>query len=609
MLRGRDAFPELRPRRHRPQSADALVANVRAAMPQPYANIVCPDAHAYMGYVADFYSGGSKIPVRFHTEDVAGPKGFNTVRGFDRFRARPGDPVLILRVQDSYVILGAVAGAIGTEEPPTDTVPPDTCENSLTFGAVGDAPVNPFGGSSAVLNGNLLISGNGIQARFEINDLSQAGIEIGQIDLPGGFQTSIVETYLTYGYITYSNTIKVIDISDPATPTEITAGVVNTGSLTPSVLYRDDLFLFAASTTDTEVQVYFLGNPAAPQLVTTFDAQAFVSGITGSGTTIIVATDGNAFEVWDFTITTAPIRRSTTAAAGITNQFSHISYRDQKLFYYDGTNNLAKVYNVSNQAAPSLLRSWTPALSSVTNLDIVGIFVFLFNAAEFEVWDASDIDNSLPVSIAREGLGGGSHTYGLVSDSWVVASQGGANQFHFRSIFGDVDGCDETATESGNLDIQGLLTALGIETVDLTVTGDADFQSATFEASVAIGGSLLVGEGIATFSQAALAVHPFGSAAGETGEARFYELSANGQHYIALKAPDELSASFTLVWPVDDGTAGQVLQTDGSGVLSWVDPSAAAGQYREFVYTINGSGDVLIVTSGGEAVYTLRDLE
>lgn len=56
----------------------------------------------------------------------------------------------------------------------------------------------------------------------------------------------------------------------------------------------------------------------------------------------------------------------------------------------------------------------------------------------------------------------------------------------------------------------------------------------------------------------------------------FQETGA-GTHTITIQAPSSLSASYTLTLPVDDGTSNQVLQTDGSGVLSWVTPSSGSG--------------------------------
>jgi len=48
-----------------------------------------------------------------------------------------------------------------------------------------------------------------------------------------------------------------------------------------------------------------------------------------------------------------------------------------------------------------------------------------------------------------------------------------------------------------------------------------------------------------------------------------------GGEYVALQAPATLASSYTLTLPVDDGTSGQALITDGSGVLSW--STAASG--------------------------------
>ena len=44
---------------------------------------------------------------------------------------------------------------------------------------------------------------------------------------------------------------------------------------------------------------------------------------------------------------------------------------------------------------------------------------------------------------------------------------------------------------------------------------------------------------------------------------------------VKLTTPDTLAASISFKLPVNDGSAGQVLQTDGNGNLSWVTPAAA----------------------------------
>jgi hypothetical protein len=54
-------------------------------------------------------------------------------------------------------------------------------------------------------------------------------------------------------------------------------------------------------------------------------------------------------------------------------------------------------------------------------------------------------------------------------------------------------------------------------------------------------------------------------------EIRFVEDTDNGSNYISLKAPDNIGSNLTFTLPSADGTNGQVLSTNGSGVLSFID--------------------------------------
>jgi hypothetical protein len=57
-------------------------------------------------------------------------------------------------------------------------------------------------------------------------------------------------------------------------------------------------------------------------------------------------------------------------------------------------------------------------------------------------------------------------------------------------------------------------------------------------------------------------------------EIRFRETTANGTNYIALKAPASVASDLTFTLPATDGTNGQALITNGSGVLSFTTLSA-----------------------------------
>ena len=81
--------------------------------------------------------------------------------------------------------------------------------------------------------------------------------------------------------------------------------------------------------------------------------------------------------------------------------------------------------------------------------------------------------------------------------------------------------------------------------------------------NLAVGGSEVVVAASPTFTGTA--------SMADGGSFAWKELTANGENFMAFKAPDAVTASVTLTLPDGDGTAGQYLQTDGAGNLTWVD--------------------------------------
>jgi hypothetical protein len=57
-------------------------------------------------------------------------------------------------------------------------------------------------------------------------------------------------------------------------------------------------------------------------------------------------------------------------------------------------------------------------------------------------------------------------------------------------------------------------------------------------------------------------------------ETRFLEATANGTNYVGFKAPASITTNLVWTLPSADGTANQILTTDGSGVLSFAAASA-----------------------------------
>ena len=58
-------------------------------------------------------------------------------------------------------------------------------------------------------------------------------------------------------------------------------------------------------------------------------------------------------------------------------------------------------------------------------------------------------------------------------------------------------------------------------------------------------------------------------------DARFREATANGTNYVGFQAPASIAADVLWTLPATDGSAGQVISTNGTGTLSWA--SAASG--------------------------------
>jgi hypothetical protein len=72
-------------------------------------------------------------------------------------------------------------------------------------------------------------------------------------------------------------------------------------------------------------------------------------------------------------------------------------------------------------------------------------------------------------------------------------------------------------------------------------------------------------------------------------EIRLPEDTDNGSNYVALKAPDTIASNLTLTLPSADGTSGQVLQTNGSGVLSFA--GVSGGKVLQVINSTQTSSD------------------
>jgi hypothetical protein len=88
-------------------------------------------------------------------------------------------------------------------------------------------------------------------------------------------------------------------------------------------------------------------------------------------------------------------------------------------------------------------------------------------------------------------------------------------------------------------------------------------------------------------------------------EARFED--ATGGQYVGIKSPTTVSSSYTLVLPTATGTSNQVLQTDGSGNLSFATVTGGAAWQAVVTssLTVVSKNGYFVNTSGGVITATL----
>jgi len=82
------------------------------------------------------------------------------------------------------------------------------------------------------------------------------------------------------------------------------------------------------------------------------------------------------------------------------------------------------------------------------------------------------------------------------------------------------------------------------------------------------------------------------------------EGSSNGSNYVALKSPDTLAANLTYTLPGTDGSSGQVLSTNGSGALSFIDAAVTLSMAGDSGTDNVALLDDTLTVSGGEGIDT-----
>ena len=155
-------------------------------------------------------------------------------------------------------------------------------------------------------------------------------------------------------------------------------------------------------------------------------------------------------------------------------------------------------------------------------------------------------------------------------------------------IYEDVTNIDSIGiiTARSGINVTGIVTATSFSGDGSNLTGV--LSDIVEDNTPQLGGDLDTnGAEIISVNNLDISLKPNGSGAvvfkgvsnnGGNGAGRFKLNCEQNSHGITIQGPPHsANANYTLTLPDDDGNADQVLKTDGSGVLSWVDQTGGGG--------------------------------
>jgi|DEB0MinimDraft_6_1074348.scaffolds.fasta_scaffold01629_3 hypothetical protein len=126
----------------------------------------------------------------------------------------------------------------------------------------------------------------------------------------------------------------------------------------------------------------------------------------------------------------------------------------------------------------------------------------------------------------------------------------------------------------GNASNQAVTKAIStIELDEFSNTTSGFIKNVVEDTTPQLGGNIDTNsKEIVSVSNADIVIAPNGTGSLVVKDEKSLKFNESSNTYsVAVKAPNTLTASYSLTLPVDDGTTSQLLSTDGNGVLSWAD--------------------------------------
>ncbi len=151
----------------------------------------------------------------------------------------------------------------------------------------------------------------------------------------------------------------------------------------------------------------------------------------------------------------------------------------------------------------------------------------------------------------------------------------------------------EASTSATNLTSIGTLTSLQVDNINVNAN--------TISSTDTNGNVLLAANGTGKIE-----------VRGNTNSAAIILNCEQNSHGITIQAPahSAFSGDYTLTLPADDGDADQVLKTNGSGVLDWVDQTADTNtQNTTTLSFVDSSDDIILRNTTGGAGSGTQDIK
>ena len=355
----------------------------------------------------------------------------------------------------------------------------------------------------------------------------------------------------------------------------IGSGNISVGKVS---IFKEDIFVGDGATTSGRVAFrstpVTAGNPAnsiflkAPTSLQASDSYTLPSAIPGS--TQFLSSDSSGNMSW-----ATPVDTNTNIGN------TDLTLSDNRVLQLNG-NNLA------------FRDGSTDKLEYVASVGVWSMIASLLMTGDFSVVGDSGFLGAVSIN-GNNGGGGPSGELRLTDNSGVGGTSVGisapatlSSDITFTLPSSDGTPGQFLSTDgSGNLSFAtgGTGTGDNLANADLTQTAAqdrtytlADSTFLSFQTSIGTGPSLirLVDEGSQTndkiiFQGKAENIKIWGNDGAAAGGISFREAINNGNSEVTIKAAASMGSNYTLTLPDSDGSPNQVLKTDGSGNLDWVD--------------------------------------